>query len=143
MAEKKLARKDFFKYIAGAFTGAGLDLVDSFYKNVHTQVPGGSWVRAMGSDGMKTLPKLIFLQGYWIFIADKGNNAFKALCPHDNGMLQYRLPDNNLFCLRCSRCYCPKTGCCLNSEISENISLNLNPLPLKTTEGGFFIYLEK
>ncbi|MEW5919606.1 MAG: hypothetical protein AB1796_01380 [Bacillota bacterium] len=129
--------------MAGAFSNAGLNLVDSLYKNIESKVQNGIWEKAISLNEIETLPRLIFLKGYWIFIVNKGEYAFKALCPHDNSFLQYRLPDNNLFCLRCSRYYCPATGRCLNTENPEQGNFNLKPLPLKKTEGGIFIYLEK
>ncbi len=143
MATKKLERKDFFKYLAGVFTNTGLELLSSFSQKVEKKMPGGAWVRAITLDAVEALPRLLFLQGYWVFITDKADNAFKALCPYDNSMLQYRLPDNHLFCLRCSRCYCPTTGQCLSAGNAASHNLNLTPLSLKTREGGVFVYLEK
>jgi len=142
MVEKKLQRIDFLKYVAVSFSDAGFNLIDSLTKNIETKLHTGTWIKAISLAELESLPRLVFLNGYWLFVDKEGKSAFKALCPHDNSVLQHRLPDNNLFCIRCSSMYCPSTGNRLNPEKSDK-SLCLKALPLKKTERGIFVFLGK
>jgi|LSQX01.1.fsa_nt_gb nitrite reductase/ring-hydroxylating ferredoxin subunit len=150
MDEKKLQRMDFLKYLTATFFDTGFQLINSFSKNIETSLNTngtslrtGTWVKAISPAELPSLPKLIFLNGYWVFIANEGESVFKALCPQDNSFLQYRLPENNLFCIRCSSTYCPSTGSRLNPEEPAKNNLGLKALPFKKDERGIFVYLEK
>ena len=133
---------DFIKYLAATFSDTGFKIIDSFSKNIETRPHTGAWVKAISPAGLTSLPKLVFLTGYWVFINTKGDSAFKALCPHDNSFLQHRMPENHLFCIRCSSTYCPSTGSRIYSDPPDKNNRGLKALPLKNDERGVFVYLE-
>ena len=138
-----MERKVFLKYIAVSLSDTGFQVLDGFSKRRENR-PEGSWVKAISLEDLATLPRLIFLKGYWVFLTSGGEKGFKALCPWDHSILQYQLPAGHLFCIRCSRTYSPLTGECMNLDGSgvETGKKNLKPLPVKLKEEGVYIYLE-
>lgn len=138
-----MERKDFLKYIAVSLSDTGFKVLNAF-SETKKEGPEGRWVKAISKEDLATLPRLMFLKGYWVFLAPGGKKGFKALCPRDNSILQYQLPAGHLFCIRCSRTYSSLTGECLNPDSSglETEKKKLKPLPVKLKEEGVYIYLE-
>lgn len=138
-----MERKDFLKYIAASLSETGFQVLDSFSKKREDKREG-SWVKAISREDLAALPRLMFINGFWIFLAQEGKKGFKALCPWDNSILQYQLPAGHLLCIRCSRTYSSLTGECLNPDGSggETEKKSLKSLPVKLQEEGVYIYLE-
>jgi hypothetical protein len=136
MPEEKMERKDFFKFLAGSVSKTGYKYLDSFFER--NQI-GEKWVKALDSSEVRSLPRMIILNGKWLFLQGEGKLSFKALCPKDNAFLQHQLPANHLFCPRCYRLYNSFTGHCL---MKGEHNICLESIQVKIMEGGVFVNLK-
>ncbi|RJX23701.1 MAG: hypothetical protein C4554_10535 [Dethiobacter sp.] len=137
MPEEKMERKEFFKFLAGSVSKTGYKYLDSFFEM--NLIFGEKWVKAIHQGELQSLPKMILLNGKWLFLQGEGKLSFKAVCPKDNAFLQHQLPANHLFCPRCFRLYDSFTGHCLLKG-EDNISLE--SIHVKITEEGGFVNLK-